>query len=441
MNGRPFLRMVGVLSLGLALAAGAAPQTRGNAARGNETRGNETRGETQAGRFSDVLWTPPSPERARLNARVFDRVWNEVRRGYYDPRLHGVDWDAARAGFRPQALAASGEHELYRTINAMLDLLDDGHAAASPPAAVRRQDARYARRAVMGMTLMRGDAPEVWTVERVRPGSPAQAAGVQLGWTLTSIDGRPWSPDVETPEGRPVRLVLTDETGARHETTLVPQLMDGVEPFTADDSHPGVLVLTVEQFDQGLGRWLGQELDGLPPEVGVILDLRANPGGRLWEAESVLTCFLPRDQAWATRTGRTGRAVVLRASGDCGDRRQPVPNPVAVLVDGASRSAAELTPAALQEAGRGLVVGEKTPGSVLIAQETDLPDGGRLTLSRADFVTARGVRLEKRGVTPDIAVPRTLAQRRAGEDPALEAAIAALRGQDQAEAANRPSGL
>lgn len=436
MNGRPFLRMVGVLSLGLALAAGAAPQTHGNAARGNEARG-----ETQAGRFSDVLWTPPSPERARLNARVFDRVWNEVRRGYYDPRLHGVDWDAARAGFRPQALAASGEHELYRTINAMLDLLDDGHAAASPPAAVRRQDARYARRAVMGMTLMRGDGPEVWTVERVRPGSPAQAAGVRLGWTLTSIDGRPWSPDVETPEGRPVRLVLTDETGARHETTLVPQLMDGVEPFTADDSHPGVLVLTVEQFDQGLGRWLGQELDGLPPEVGVILDLRANPGGRLWEAESVLTCFLPRDQAWATRTGRTGRAVVLRASGDCGDRRQPVPNPVAVLVDGASRSAAELTPAALQEAGRGLVVGEKTPGSVLIAQETDLPDGGRLTLSRADFVTARGVRLEKRGVTPDIAVPRTLAQRRAGEDPALEAAIAALRGQDQAEAANRPSGL
>ena len=106
-------------------------------------------------------------------------------------------------------------------------------------------------------------------------------------------------------------------------------------------------------------------------------------------------------------------------------------------------SAAELTPAALQEAGRGLVVGEKTPGSVLIAQESDLPDGGRLTLSRADFVTVRGVRLEKRGVTPDIAAPRTLAQRRAGQDPALEAAIAALRRPpaDRALAPDRRDGL
>ena len=126
-------------------------------------------------------------------------------------------------------------------------------------------------------------------------------------------------------------------------------------------------------MDKGLGRWVGRQLDELPPEIDVILDLRANPGGRLWEAESVLTCFLPRDHTWATRTGRTGRAVVLKASGDCAGRREPVPNDVAVLVDRFSRSAAELTPQALQEAGRAVVVGEQTVGPVLIAQGTDLP--------------------------------------------------------------------
>ena len=36
--------------------------------------------------------TAPDPERARMNQRVFDRVWNEVRSQYYDPDLHGVDW-------------------------------------------------------------------------------------------------------------------------------------------------------------------------------------------------------------------------------------------------------------------------------------------------------------------------------------------------------------
>lgn len=392
-------------------------------------------------RFSDIIQTPPSPDRARLNARVFDRVWNEVRRSYYDPHLHGLDWNDARARFRPQALAATDERSLYQTINAMLRLLDDGHANASSPAAVRRQDHQFDRRAVMGLTLMAGEDRDVWTVERVRAGSPAEAAGVAVGWRLDQIDGRPWGPDVEVLDGRTVQLVLTDDQGAQHAVALTPRVMAAVEPFSADRSQPGVLVMRIEQFDPGLGRWAGRELDGLSPEVGVVLDLRANPGGRLSEAESLLTCFLPRGQLWATRTGRAGRAVPLRASGDCGDHDAPVANPLAVLVDRASRSAAELTPAALQEAGRGVVVGEKTGGSVLIAQDVDLPDGGRLTLSRADFVTSAGVRLEKRGVTPDILAPRTLAERRAGQDPTLAAAVAALQASDHAEAADRASGL
>ena len=47
-----------------------------------------------------VVAAAPSRDRARLNQRVFDRVWSEVRRGYYDPTLHGVDWNAARATFQ-----------------------------------------------------------------------------------------------------------------------------------------------------------------------------------------------------------------------------------------------------------------------------------------------------------------------------------------------------
>jgi carboxyl-terminal processing protease len=422
MRVRRSARLLGILLLGLPLCGGSLATA-------------------SSSPLAALVAVEPTRDRARTNQRVFDRVWSEVRRGYYDPALHGVDWDAARARFRPEALAATDDRALYRVLNAMLDLLDDGHAAASPPAAVRREDTRRQPRAVMGLTLMAAEEPDLWTVERVRAGSPAETAGVQVGWRLNSVDGRPWGPDLELQDGRAVHLVMTDEEDRPRETTLTPRLMEGQEPFTASRSRPGVLVLTVEQFDQGLGRWLSAELEGLAPEVDVILDLRANPGGRLDEAEAVLTCFLPQGQAWATRTGRAGRAVVMRASGDCGGRRGPVANDVAVLVDRGSRSAAELTPAALQEAGRGVVVGEKTEGSVLIAQDTDLPDGGRLTLSRANFVTAGGVRLEKRGVTPDIEAPRSVAQRRAGEDPALEAAIAALAHPQEARVGRSASGL
>ena len=49
----------------------------------------------------------PSRDRIRMNERVFDRVWSEVRAQYYDPSLHGVDWNEARRTYRPVALAAT----------------------------------------------------------------------------------------------------------------------------------------------------------------------------------------------------------------------------------------------------------------------------------------------------------------------------------------------
>ena len=367
----------------------------------------------------------PSRERIRMNTRVFDTVWSTVRRQYYDPGLHGVDWNAARETFRPQAVAAADDRALYRALGAMLDLLDDDHAGAISPAAARRQDQLRSRRAVMGVTLVRQDG-DLWRIDSVRRGSPADQAGLEPGWTLQTVDGQSWGVDFDVEDGRTIQLDLTDETGAARRVLIVPRVMDPIPAFSVDASRPGVVVLRVEAFEAGLGRWLGQRLAELPPQTDVILDLRGNPGGLLMEADAALSCFLPVDQAWATRVSRNGRPMVLSIMPGCGDLTAPVANDVALLVDGSSRSAAELTPAALQESGRALVVGEHTAGAVLISQDSPLPDGGRMTLSRADYVTAGGVRLEKRGVEPDILVTRTAEDRRAGLDPALDAAIAVL---------------
>lgn len=376
-----------------------------------------------------IAASSPTRERARMNQRVFDRVWGEVRTQYYDPDLHGVDWDAARRTYRPQALQAVDDRSLYLVIDQMLNLLDDDHAGASSPAVAHRQDTLRQRRAAIGLSLRpdpvhHGD----YRIEAVRRGSPAEAAGVQEGWRLrVSEDG--WSPEVDVTEGRTLSLVFLDDEDRPHALDLTPVVMEPQPAFAADRSRPGVVVLRIEGFEAGLGRWMGQELADLSPDTDLIIDLRGNPGGRLMEADAVLSCFLPRDQAWATRTPRSGRHIVLSTAGGCGDLDAPVSNPVAVLVDSDSRSAAELTPAALQEAGRAVVVGERTAGAVLISQETRLPDGGRLTLSRSDFVTSGGVRLEKRGVIPDVEASATRLDRREGRDPALDAAITLLSGE------------
>ena len=368
----------------------------------------------------------PMPRaRARMNARVFDTVWNTVHRQYYDPGLHGVDWRAARQTYRPMALAATDDRQLYRAIGQMLALLDDQHAGAISPAMARRQDVARTRRAVMGLVLSR-ETFDVWRVDAVRPGSPAEEAGIQPGWRLQSVDGQAWGVDFAVEDGRPLRLDLTDEQGVLHSLSVVPREMEPIPAFSLDDSRPGVVVLRAEGFESGMGRWLGEQLARLSPGTDVILDLRGNPGGLLLEADATLSCFLPARQAWATRISRSGRPVTLSIMPGCGPLSEPIANDVALLVDANSRSAAELTPAALQEAGRALVVGEHTAGAVLISQDTRLPDGGRLTLSRADYITAGGVRLEKNGVEPDILATRSAEDLRAGRDPALDAAIRAL---------------
>lgn len=367
-----------------------------------------------------------SHDRVRMNQRVFDSVWAEVRTEYYDPELHGVDWKAARRTYRPQAMAAPDDRALYQVLDQMLNLLNDDHAGAASPAVARRQDTVRTRRPAIGVT-MRPDPgnPGDYRVESVRRGSPAEAAGVQEGWRLHVVEGG-WSPEHDVVEGRRLSLTFVDEDDAEHLLELTPIVMEPQPAFAADHSRPGVVVLRVDGFEAGLGSWMGAELADLPPETGVVLDLRGNSGGRLLEAQAVLSCFLPRDQVWATRTLRSGRQIDLSTGGGCGDLQRPVPNEVAVLVDSDSRSAAELTPAALQEARRALVIGERTAGAVLISQDTRLPDGGRLTLSRSDFVTSGGVRLEKRGVTPDVDASVTRQDRREGRDPALDAAIHAL---------------
>ncbi|MFJ6023400.1 S41 family peptidase [Brevundimonas sp. NPDC092305] len=357
---------------------------------------------------------------------MFDAVWNEVRNQYYDARLHGVDWEEARRSYRPEALAATDDRALYRVLGRMLDLLDDDHASVAAPAMARRSDTLRQRRAAIGVVLRRDEGRDSYTVEAVRPNSPAEEAGVTEGWRLDVSAEGSWVPEMDVVEGEAVTLAFVDADGAARPTTLSPRMMEPQPAFTADRSRPGVMVLKVEGFEPGLGRWMGQQLTGLDPATDIVVDLRGNPGGRLSEADAVLSCFLPSNRAWATRTARSGRHFVLRTGGGCGSLNGPVANPVAVLVDRESRSAAELTPAALQEAGRAVVVGQPTAGAVLISQETRLPDGGRLTLSRADFVTSGGVRLEKRGVTPDVTAMATREDRGRGVDAALDAAVAAL---------------
>lgn len=187
--------------------------------------------------------------------------------------------------------------------------------------------------------------------------------------------------------------------------------------------EPGVLLISFDEFNFGTTSWLNRQLANIPDGSRVVLDLRGNRGGLVMEARSVLGCFLPKGRVWARYHGRGGQDRSLTVSRGC----RAFDGPLAVIVSGSSRSAAELVPGALQEANRATIVGRRTAGAVLISIESRLPDGGRFNMSVEDVRLANGVRLEHHGVSPDVEAYTTLADRRRGRDPALEAALAAVK--------------
>jgi carboxyl-terminal processing protease len=209
---------------------------------------------------------------------------------------------------------------------------------------------------------------------------------------------------------RSVRLNLTAQaitTAPRREVRVLPG---------------GVVVLRFDVFDGQTRRWLSSRLREYREAPGLLLDLRQNPGGETLSLGIIVGEFFPEAVDCGTFISRGGRRAA-KLSWSWGSARYP--GPLAILVGPGTGSAAEIFAAVLQEHGRARVVGTKTPGAVLASQFYALPDGGQLQLSREDYVTPRGRRLEGAGVRPDVELRPTLAQWRAGEDPMLMAAVGA----------------
>jgi hypothetical protein len=102
---------------------------------------------------------------------------------------------------------------------------------------------------------------------------------------------------------------------------------------------------------------------------------------------------------------------------------------MAVLINGSSASASEVTAVALRDAHRAVLVGQRTAGAVASSELLPLPGGGGLQIAVAAATGAEsGADIDGVGVTPDVVVgqTRTVADYRSGHDPQLESAIAAL---------------
>ena len=144
---------------------------------------------------------------------------------------------------------------------------------------------------------------------------------------------------------------------------------------------------------------------------GVVVDLRGNGGGSLTEAVELTGLFI--DTGPVVQVREAGGRVSIEGDDDAGVAWD---GPLAVLVDRSSASASEIFAAAIQDYGRGLVIGETTFGKGTVQNLVDLdrfqqsrqPRFGQLKLTVAQFFRIDGGTTQFNGVVPDLAFPVTL---------------------------------
>jgi carboxyl-terminal processing protease len=240
-------------------------------------------------------------------------------------------------------------------------------------------------------------------------GTPAHRAGIKSGDFITKVNDETTKDltlmdavqKMRGPKGSKVNLTIQrDGTPDPLLFTLVRDTIkiESVKSKVIDNL--GYVRLT--QFQEATGRDLSKAIKQFREQKvqGAILDLRNNPGGLLTAAVDVSEQFLPSGKLVVFTKSREGKKDEWFAKAK--DQLEDLP--VIVLVNEGSASASEIVAGALQDYGRGLVVGTTSFGKGSVQTILALGDGSGLRLTTAKYYTPKGRSIQSTGITPDIVV-------------------------------------
>jgi carboxyl-terminal processing protease len=242
--------------------------------------------------------------------------------------------------------------------------------------------------------------------------TPAARAGLKPGDLITHIDGDPV-------QGMTLPEAVEKMRGLVNTDIKLTIRREGKEPFDVKLTRATIRIQSVrshlegdnigyirittfnEQTDVGLNnamKNLKQQANN--KLIGVILDLRNDPGGLLDQAVAVADAFLDKGEIVSTRGRRSEDAQ--RYNSRPGDIAAGLP--VAVLINGGSASASEIVAGALQDHHRGVLLGTKSFGKGSVQTIIPLPGHGAMRLTTARYYTPSGRSIQAKGIDPDIIV-------------------------------------
>lgn len=347
--------------------------------------------------------------------RVFWQGWHLLQEDYYGdlPQMQ----DAARSALK-----------------GVVQSLGDPYTVVVDPkyAAILREDMTGSFEGI-GAVVRMNEAGRLEIVE-VFEKQPAAEAGLRRGDLILQVDDTPIENMnvmeavalIRGPEGTSVRLLVQRGKGDPFSVTLVrrkieiPSVQTRVLERTVDGQEHLIGYIRLTDFNAAVPRQFGAALRALlsyQPD-GLILDLRGNPGGYLHVAVEVASQFVG-EGAIVTERRKGGEARTFTAIP--GGLATNPDLPLAVLVNMASASASEIVAGAVQDSGRGVLVGETTFGKGSVQLAYTLDDGSELRITTARWFTPGGREIHGQGLEPDIPVEEP---EEAEVDAPLEAAVA-----------------
>jgi carboxyl-terminal processing protease len=242
--------------------------------------------------------------------------------------------------------------------------------------------------------------------------TPAARAGLKPGDLITHLDGDPVQgmtlPEavekMRGPISSEIKLTIRREGRDPFDVKLVRATIkiQSVRSHLEGDNIGYIRITTFnEQTDVGLNNAIKNlKQQAANKLLGVVLDLRNDPGGLLDQAVAVSDAFLDKGEIVSTRGRRSEDAQ--RYNARPGDIAAGLP--VVVLINGGSASASEIVAGALQDHHRAILLGTRSFGKGSVQTIIPLPGHGAMRLTTARYYTPSGRSIQAKGIDPDIVV-------------------------------------
>lgn len=341
------------------------------------------------------------------NLELFSYVMEKVRKDYVDGQK------------------LTYQDLVYNALKGMVTTLDPHSEFLDPDKYKELQSDTQGQFGGLGIVVQMRD--NALTVVAPIEDTPGFKAGILSGDRIVKIDGKSTDkmtlPDaVKNLRGDPgtevTISILRPSTSQVKDHKLTRAVINvdmvkdinGKKEFPVDDNKIGYIRITqfgektTDELESALKKLKGRGM------VGLVLDLRWNPGGLLDQAVEVCEKFLPRGQLVVSTEGRSpSQSSVRKVTGRSGEFREV---PVTVLVNVWSASASEIVAGCLQDCSalglcKAIVVGEKTFGKGSVQSILPLQDGSALRLTTAKYYTPSHKVIHEQGITPDLPVTMT----------------------------------